>query len=103
VQELKVAEIRRPLARTRTNDSAKVEALMESIQRHGLKQPIDVLEVTGPLLDTSTLAACKTTAGRDSSKSWHCRWTARSMASAVRQHTTLYEALAPFVRRGNIV
>jgi len=47
VRELKVAEIRRPLARTRSNNAAKVEALMESIQQHGLKQPIDVLEVDG--------------------------------------------------------
>jgi sulfiredoxin len=47
VKELKVAEIRRPLARTRANNAAKVEALMESILEHGLKQPIDVLEVTG--------------------------------------------------------
>ncbi len=45
MKELKVAEIRRPLARTRSNNVAKVEALMESIQQHGLKQPIDVLEV----------------------------------------------------------
>ena len=47
VRELRVADIRRPLARTRTNDAAKVEALMESIQQHGLKVPIDVLEVMG--------------------------------------------------------
>jgi sulfiredoxin len=47
VRELKVSEIRRPLARTRQNDAAKVEALMESIERHGLKEPIDVLEVAG--------------------------------------------------------
>lgn len=48
VRELKVAEIRRPLARTRSNNAAKVEALMKSIQEHGLKEPIDVLEVSGP-------------------------------------------------------
>jgi sulfiredoxin len=47
VKELKVAEIRRPLARTRVNNAAKVEALMESIEQHGLKEPIDVLEVDG--------------------------------------------------------
>ena len=45
MRELKVAEIRRPLARTRSNNAAKVEALMESIEQHGLKEPIDVLEV----------------------------------------------------------
>lgn len=49
VRELRVNDIRRPLARTRTNDSAKVEALMESIQQHGLKEPIDVLEVEGKI------------------------------------------------------
>jgi uncharacterized ParB-like nuclease family protein len=60
VKELKVADIRRPLARTRTNDSAKVEALMESIQQHGLKVPIDVLEVSGltprPYMPSSSIA-----------------------------------------------
>lgn len=42
-------DIRRPLALTRTNDTAKVEALMESIKQHGLKEPIDVLEVEGKI------------------------------------------------------
>ena len=50
MKELKVAEIRRPLARTRANNAAKVEALMESIQQNGLKEPIDVLEVDGPFV-----------------------------------------------------
>ena len=37
VIELPVSDIRRPLARTRANDPAKVEALMESIAEIGLK------------------------------------------------------------------
>ncbi len=49
VREVKVADIRRPLGRTRSNDAAKVEALMQSITKHGLKEPIDVLEVDGRL------------------------------------------------------
>lgn len=56
VRELKVTDIRRPLARTRTNDSAKVEALMESIQQHGLREPIDVLEVDGKIYGFSGAA-----------------------------------------------
>ena len=47
VVEVKLASIRRPLARTRANDQAKVEALKRSIQQHGLLEPIDVLEVDG--------------------------------------------------------
>ena len=47
VMELPVASIRRPLARTRSNDQRKVEELMASIQEIGLQVPIDVLEVEG--------------------------------------------------------
>ncbi|GLC33760.1 hypothetical protein PLESTB_000112600 [Pleodorina starrii] len=47
VMDLPVAAIRRPLGRTRGNDQAKVEALMESIKEIGLQEPIDVLEVDG--------------------------------------------------------
>lgn len=45
IQELPLSQIRRPLPRA--NDPAKVVALMESIQKEGLKEPIDVLEVDG--------------------------------------------------------
>lgn len=47
VLELRVDDIRRPLARTRSNDPAKVQALMDSISEIGLQVPIDVLEVDG--------------------------------------------------------
>eukprot|EP00878_Enallax_costatus_P006039 GHUV01006335.1.p1 GENE.GHUV01006335.1~~GHUV01006335.1.p1 ORF type:complete len:168 (+),score=26.47 GHUV01006335.1:453-956(+) len=47
VQDVPVASIRRPLGRTRSNDQAKVEALMKSIQAIGLQEPIDVLLVDG--------------------------------------------------------
>lgn len=42
-----LASIRRPLQRAL--DEAKVSALMESIAREGLKEPIDVLELDGQL------------------------------------------------------
>jgi uncharacterized ParB-like nuclease family protein len=45
VRELPLAQIRRPLPRV--NDSSKVKALMESIAKEGLREPIDVLEVEG--------------------------------------------------------
>lgn len=45
VKEIPVAQIRRPLPRQ--NDPQKVQALMESIEREGLHEPIDVLEVDG--------------------------------------------------------
>ncbi len=45
VEEIPIHLIRRPLFRT--NDQAKVLALMESIQAEGLREPIDVLEVDG--------------------------------------------------------
>ena len=47
VATLPLASIRRPLQRSL--DEAKVEALMDSIAREGLKEPIDVLEVEGQL------------------------------------------------------
>ncbi|KAK9829927.1 hypothetical protein WJX72_008688 [[Myrmecia] bisecta] len=47
ILEIPVDQIRRPLARTRSNNQAKVKALMESIERIGLQEPIDVLEVEG--------------------------------------------------------
>lgn len=81
---MKVTEIRRPLARTRSNNAAKVEALMESIEQHGLKEPIDVLEVKAVMsvADSSChLLACGSMDRHDVS---HCRWMASCMASAVR-------------------
>lgn len=45
VKEIPLSQIRRPLPRE--NDSQKVQALMESIEREGLHEPIDVLEVDG--------------------------------------------------------
>ncbi len=45
VQEIPIAKIRRPLPRQ--NDPQKVTTLMESIQKIGLLEPIDVLEVEG--------------------------------------------------------
>lgn len=45
VQEIPIAQIRRPLFRQ--NDQNKVAALMESIREEGLREPIDVLEVDG--------------------------------------------------------
>lgn len=45
--DLPVTVIRRPLGRTRSNDQEKVQALMQSIQEIGLKEPIDILEVDG--------------------------------------------------------
>ncbi|MGQ4648638.1 chromosome partitioning protein ParB [Lyngbya aestuarii] len=45
VREIPLGQIRRPLPRD--NDQQKVEALMESIAKEGLKEPIDVLEVDG--------------------------------------------------------
>jgi len=45
IQEIPIRQIRRPLYRQ--NDQAKVTALMESIQKIGLQEPIDVLEVDG--------------------------------------------------------
>ncbi|KAF8056837.1 hypothetical protein HT031_006181 [Scenedesmus sp. PABB004] len=47
VQEIPLALIRRPLGRTRSNDQAKVVALMASIDAIGLQEPIDVLLVDG--------------------------------------------------------
>ncbi|WIA41323.1 hypothetical protein OEZ86_004920 [Tetradesmus obliquus] len=47
VQDIPVASIRRPLGRTRSNDQAKVEALMASITDISLQEPIDVLLVDG--------------------------------------------------------
>ncbi|PIN26736.1 putative transcription regulator/nuclease, contains ParB domain [Handroanthus impetiginosus] len=47
VIELPLDKIRRPLMRTRANDSQKVKELMESISEIGLQVPIDVLEVDG--------------------------------------------------------
>ncbi|KAK9845128.1 hypothetical protein WJX74_010885 [Apatococcus lobatus] len=49
IKEVPVNKIRRPLGRTRSNDQEKVEALMDSIQEIGLKEPIDVLEVDGEI------------------------------------------------------
>jgi sulfiredoxin len=45
VQEIPLAQIRRPLYRE--NNQAKVAALMESIREIGQQEPIDVLEVDG--------------------------------------------------------
>ncbi|MBE9166981.1 ParB N-terminal domain-containing protein [Pleurocapsales cyanobacterium LEGE 06147] len=45
VQEIPVAQIRRPLPRQ--TDPSKVKTLMESIAKEGLREPIDVLEVDG--------------------------------------------------------
>ncbi|KAL6769256.1 SRX2 [Auxenochlorella protothecoides x Auxenochlorella symbiontica] len=45
VQELPIGAIRRPIPRA--NNPEKVEALMASIGRVGLQEPIDVLEVEG--------------------------------------------------------
>lgn len=45
VQEIPIRAINRPLFRQ--NDQEKVKALMESIQKIGLQEPIDVLEVEG--------------------------------------------------------
>lgn len=45
IKEIPIARIRRPLPRQ--TDPHKVEMLMNSIAREGLKEPIDVLEVDG--------------------------------------------------------
>lgn len=45
IREIPLEQIRRPLPRA--NDPAKVTALMESIAKEGLREPIDVLEVDG--------------------------------------------------------
>ncbi|HEY9814443.1 MAG TPA: sulfiredoxin [Candidatus Obscuribacterales bacterium] len=45
IVDLPLDQIHRPLYRQ--NDPEKVQALMESIQRMGLQEPIDVLEVEG--------------------------------------------------------
>lgn len=45
IKEIPIAQIRRPLPRG--TDPHKVAQLMESIQREGLKEPIDILEVDG--------------------------------------------------------
>jgi sulfiredoxin len=45
IRELPIEQIRRPLPRQ--NDPQKVAVLMESIQKVGLQEPIDVLEVEG--------------------------------------------------------
>ncbi|NEP58244.1 MAG: ParB N-terminal domain-containing protein [Symploca sp. SIO2G7] len=45
IREIPLAQIHRPLPRV--NDSNKVKALMESIAKEGLREPIDVLEVEG--------------------------------------------------------
>uniref|UniRef100_A0A0E0L8H2 sulfiredoxin n=2 Tax=Poaceae TaxID=4479 RepID=A0A0E0L8H2_ORYPU len=47
VMEIPLDKIRRPLMRTRANDPAKVQELMDSIRVIGLQVPIDVLEVDG--------------------------------------------------------
>ncbi|KAL6898005.1 hypothetical protein ACP4OV_006601 [Aristida adscensionis] len=47
VMEIPLDRIRRPLMRTRANDPAKVQELMDSIRVIGLQVPIDVLEVDG--------------------------------------------------------
>ncbi len=44
---LPLAAIRRPLQRSL--DEAKVQALMDSIAREGLREPIEVLDVEGQL------------------------------------------------------
>jgi sulfiredoxin len=45
IQEIPLNQIRRPLPRQ--TDAQKVETLMASIAREGLREPIDVLEVDG--------------------------------------------------------
>lgn len=45
IKEIPLAQVRRPLPRA--NDADKVVALMESIAKEGLREPIDVLEVDG--------------------------------------------------------
>ncbi|MBE9127814.1 MULTISPECIES: ParB N-terminal domain-containing protein [unclassified Coleofasciculus] len=45
IREIQLRQIRRPLPRE--NDPDKVAALMESIAKEGLREPIDVLEVDG--------------------------------------------------------
>lgn len=45
IEDIPIQSIRRPLYRQ--NDQVKVAALMESIQKIGLQEPIDVLEVDG--------------------------------------------------------
>lgn len=45
VEEIPLNQIRRPLPRK--NSQEKVAALMESIEKEGLHEPIDVLEVDG--------------------------------------------------------
>ncbi len=45
IQDIPLKQIHRPLYRQ--NDQAKVAALMESIAREGLQEPIEVLEVDG--------------------------------------------------------
>uniref|UniRef100_A0A0A9GBA8 sulfiredoxin n=1 Tax=Arundo donax TaxID=35708 RepID=A0A0A9GBA8_ARUDO len=47
IMEIPLDQIRRPLMRTRANDPAKVQELMDSIRVIGLQVPIDVLEVDG--------------------------------------------------------
>mmetsp|Transcript_15068 Transcript_15068/g.28958 ORF Transcript_15068/g.28958 Transcript_15068/m.28958 type:complete len:171 (+) Transcript_15068:119-631(+) len=47
IQEIPLSMIRRPLARSRSNDAEKVQRLAESIAEIGLLEPIDVLEVDG--------------------------------------------------------
>ncbi|GJN29519.1 hypothetical protein PR202_gb17745 [Eleusine coracana subsp. coracana] len=47
IMEIPLDQIRRPLMRTRANDPAKVQELMDSIRVIGLQVPIDVLEVNG--------------------------------------------------------
>ncbi|CAM9614739.1 unnamed protein product [Phaeothamnion confervicola] len=47
VKEIPLTNILRPLGKTRSNDAAKVERLMESIAEIGQQVPIDVLEVDG--------------------------------------------------------
>ncbi|KAK9864099.1 hypothetical protein WJX84_009591 [Apatococcus fuscideae] len=47
--DVPLGAIRRPLGRTRSNDPEKVQALMDSIEQIGLKEPIDVLEVDGQI------------------------------------------------------
>ena len=45
IESIPIDQIRRPLFRQ--NDQNKVKALMESIEKIGLQEPIDVLEVDG--------------------------------------------------------
>jgi sulfiredoxin len=45
IQDIPISQICRPLYRE--NDQTKVEALMESIAKIGLQEPIDILEVEG--------------------------------------------------------